>query len=213
MFEARPSKPQQVAQDALELEQEDAMRVRTRAGGGWMVRADGLRRSGVVLALAGLSACGGGGGSPTSSSVVATPQPCTQTTVFQGQGSLTASTIDQEPFTTTTAGRLDVTVDWTFATSDIGVYVVPANSCALAQFNTRTCNFLIRSESGAKPRKVSMANLSPGSYDLLLANFASQQESLSALVVLSSANCPAITGASFGETAQPVATGHARRLR
>jgi hypothetical protein len=208
MSEARPSKPQQVAQGVLELEQGDAMRVRTGTGG-----ADGLRRSGVVLALAWLSACGGGGGSPTSSNVVATPQPCTQSTVFQGQGSFGASTLDAETFTTTTTGRLDVTVDWTFATSDIGVYVVPANSCGLAAFNARTCNFLIRSESGAKPRKVSLANLSPGTYDLLLGNFASQTESMSALVVVSSSTCPAITGASFSETAQPLARGHVKGLR
>ena len=87
-----------------------------------------------------------------------------------------AQTLDAEPFSTTTTGRLDVTVDWTFASSAIWVYVVSAGSCNLAGFNARSCNFLLRSESGAKPRKVSVANFAPGSYDLLLANFATQQQ-------------------------------------
>jgi hypothetical protein len=83
-----------------------------------------------------------------------------------------------------------VTVDWTFAASPIGVYVVTAGSCSLSQFNAQTCTFLARSETTTKPRKISVANLAAGNYELLLAN-AGQDESLSVQLVLSSATCPA----------------------
>ncbi len=56
-----------------------------------------------------LPACGSSGPSvmPTP-----TPVPCTQATVFQVAGSLPAHTADFESVTTTTTGRLDVTLDW-----------------------------------------------------------------------------------------------------
>jgi hypothetical protein len=165
-----------------------------------------------ALALAGLLDACGGSSSPTVSSTPApTPTPCTQNVVFQGQGSLQPSFLDLETFTTTSSGRLDVTVDWTFATSTIGVYVVPTNTCALAQFNARTCNFLLRSDSGPKPRKGSVNNLAAGTYDLLVANFASQQESVSVQVVLSSAGCPALAfAAGPSEASQTEVVGQAK---
>jgi hypothetical protein len=107
---------------------------------------------------------------------------------------------------------LDVVVDWTFATSRVGVYVVQG-SCGLDAFNARSCNFLIQSEPGGavgspptapKPRKVSASNVAAGSYQLLIANFAGVQESLSTQVFLSSATCPAFataaTRSGSGET-------------
>ena len=89
------------------------------------------------------------------------------------------------------------------------VYVVPQGSCTLDQFNARTCTFLVRSDSGSKPRKVSGSNVAAGTYDLLVANFSSQDESASALVVLSSSSCPSVasvgasrdTGQVVGRTA------------
>jgi len=170
--------------------------------------------SGLVLALV-LPACGGSSSSPTNVTpppVVTTP-PCTQTSVFQGSGSFPAGVLDAEHITTATTGRLDVTLDWTFASSDVGLYLVPAGSCTLDTFNNRSCNFLIRSDSGAKPRKVSAANLAPGNYDVLIANFGSQQESMAVQVVLSSAGCPAITNArGASESGQAAARVEGRGL-
>jgi hypothetical protein len=107
---------------------------------------------------------------------------------------------------------VDVTVDWTFASSTIGVYLVSANSCNIDQFNARACNFLIRSESGAKPRKVSASNVAVGAYELLIANFSDQDDSGTAQIVLSSATCPAATSAQSvgGEGPSDRKLGNAR---
>ncbi len=122
--------------------------------------------------------------------------PCTQAVVYQDQGKVPTSTVVELTFATTVTARLDVIVDWTHADSRVGVYVVPANSCTLAAFNARTCNFLIRSEPGAKPRKVSAASVAPGTYDLLIANFAQRDESVSTQVISSTSTCPALAAAS-----------------
>ena len=80
--------------------------------------------------------------------------------------------------------------------SPMGVYVVQG-SCNLDQFNARTCNFLIRSDPpGPKPRKVSASNVGPGTYGLLIANFAAVDESASTQVFLSSAGCPPLSAST-----------------
>jgi hypothetical protein len=115
--------------------------------------------------------------------------------VFQGGTAFPPSTLDLESFSTSTTGRLDVTLDWTLPASPFGVYVVQG-ACNLQQFNARTCNFILRSDSGPKPRKVSASNVAAGSYSLLIANFSSQNESVSTQVVLSSSTCPPFAAAT-----------------
>jgi hypothetical protein len=166
-----------------------------------------LRRKILVVALGGvlaLPACGGGGSSPAASTATPapapTPAPCTQTFLVQGSSPIPSRILLSTPITAGTAGRLDVILDWTFADSPIGVYVTQG-SCNLDQFNSRTCNFVIRSESGAKPRKVS-GNVTAGNYEFLVANFASRDESASTQVILSSSSCPAITSGAQTAAAQ-----------
>jgi hypothetical protein len=100
-----------------------------------------------------------------------------------------------------TSGRLDVILDWTFADSPIGVYVAQGG-CSLDQFNARTCNFLIRSEGGSKPRRVSASSVAAGTYTFMVANFGSRDESFSTQVILSSSSCPALTSAAQTAAAQ-----------
>ncbi len=161
----------------------------------------------LVLAVT-LPGCGSSSPTQSVTTTTTTLPPCTQNIVFHGSGSVPAKTVDTETFTTSATARVDVTVDWTFPASVIGVYVVQGG-CTLDQFNARSCNFLIRSDSGPKPRKVSASNVAAGTYSLLLANFASQEESLSLQVVQSSLGCPAATAAAATRD-----TGHAgaRRL-
>jgi hypothetical protein len=166
-----------------------------------------VRICAIAAAVALLAACGGSSKSPTDgggSTPPTTLAACTQAILHTGQGTLPASVLDMEPFNVASAGRLDVTVDWTAAASPIGVYVVAADSCSLEGFNARSCNFLIRSEpSSAKPRKLSI-QVAAGSYHLLLANFAEADESLSFQVVLSQGSCtPIASTPAAASTAAP----------
>ncbi len=149
---------------------------------------------GLALLLGSLSCSNPVGDPPAPSpSPSQPPQPCTESIVLQSGGTARAQAIVSLPFTTSVSGRLDVTVDWTFPSSEIGVYVVPANSCTPDQLHARACNFLIRSEpTTAKPRRVSAANVAPASYDLLIANFTERDESVAAQVVLSMGGCPPV---------------------
>jgi hypothetical protein len=144
--------------------------------------------------LAGLTACGGGDtpGGPTQSPAP-TPTPCTQSTLDSDAESIDAKTLIYFDFSVPTNGRLDTTLDWTFTTSQMGFYVVPANTCTLAEFNTRSCTFLVRSEASTlKPKKVSTPNFTAGNYRWIVGNFASVTESYSLQVVLSSGGCAAM---------------------
>lgn len=158
-----------------------------------------MRKLAAFALLLALPACGGGGGvTQPSPTPVLTPVPCTQTIVSADQGGVSARTYVLLNFTTTAVGRLDVTADWTIASSPIGLFVVPANSCStVEQLNARSCNFLLRSEpSTIKPRKVSVPNFAAGSYNLVIANFADVDESVAYQVVLSQGSCAALTAAS-----------------
>lgn len=162
-----------------------------------------------------LGACGGDG--PTTQSCPAgttgtfpnctAVQTCTQTVVESGSDTAPPRTFVYFDFSVPEAGRLDTTVDWTFPTSLIGVYLVPANTCDLAEFNARTCNFLVRSESLTKPRKISTPNFAAGNYRWIVANFNDDvPESFSYQFVLSKGStCAPLTGgapaaSSLGET-------------
>ena len=122
---------------------------------------------------------------------------CTTTSVLQESGGIPAQTVVVEDFSVPDSGRLDVTLDWTIASNPIGFYLVPANTCTtVAEFNARSCNFLVRSEpSATKPRKISTPNFAAGNYRWLVANYASQQESVSFQVVLQKGTgCAPLTG-------------------
>ena len=109
-------------------------------------------------------------------------------------GSLPMRAAADTPIQVAAAGRVDITVDWTFAASPIGVYFVQG-ACSLDQFNARSCNFLSRSEpGGAKPRRLSIPNVAAGTYSLVVANFASVDEAVSIQVFRRSETCPAAGG-------------------
>jgi hypothetical protein len=110
---------------------------------------------------------------------------CTTTNVVQESGGIRARTVVYEDFSVPDSGRLDVTLDWTVPSSPIGFYLVPANTCnTVEEFNGGSCNFLIRSESGAKPRKISTPNFAAGNYRWMIGNYSTEQESVSFQIVL-----------------------------
>jgi hypothetical protein len=140
-----------------------------------------------------LPGCGGDSTPTTPATPAPTPTPCTQSTVLQVNGAVPAFAGGSVQFTTTAAGRLDITVDWTFAATPLGVYLFNADSCSEDQFPD-ACTFLIRSETTVKPRKVSLPNAAARSYELLVVNYSDTDESVSGQVVLSSPTCPAFVG-------------------
>jgi hypothetical protein len=181
-------------------------------------RTFGTPLAAAALALA-LGACGGDKGTesctppktgtpPNCRCPSGTLEPdcrvdCTQTNVSQYSGGVPSSTLLYDDFSVPDTGRLDVTLDWTNASSPVGFYLVPANTCTLDEFNANSCNFLVRSESFTKPRKISTPNFAAGNYRWLIANYADQNESVSLQVVLSKGTgCPALAGGSPAASAR-----------
>jgi len=166
----------------------------------------GVAAVGALLALA---ACGGSssgtdgnGGITNPTGNTPTPTPCSQKVLDSGSDELKSRWILYYDFSVPETGRLDVTLDWTYATNPIGVYVVPANTCnTVDEFNARSCNFILKSETAAKPRKVSVPNLAAGNYRWLFANFGTTDDSISYQVVLSTGSCAPLTGGGPGASA------------
>jgi hypothetical protein len=67
-------------------------------------------------------------------------------------------------------GVLDITVDWTVPSTWMYVYL-GNTPCTYAQLTSKTCPFLIRSETkDPKPRVIITESLAPGTYYLVLYN-------------------------------------------
>jgi len=159
--------------------------------------------SAAVLALSlglafALPSCGGGssGTTPTTLPPTTTVPPCTQTVIVSGSDSLPSKTLGRFQFTSIQAGRIDLLLDWTFSDSLVGVYLVTAGTCPIGSFNNNTCTFLTFAEGNSpKPLKASAHNAPAGSYEVLVANYASRQEALSLQGFLRSETCPAFAAA------------------
>src|SRR5262245_16459181 len=157
-----------------------------------------LALGGVVVLATVLPGCGGGG--PTTPTATAsTPPvaaaPCTQTLLFQDSSSVPTGSIARVGGPIPVPGRLAVVLDWTFPSSVLGLYLVAANTCDADRFVARTCNFLFASEVGPKPRTAS-AVVTPGNYEIWVANFSSVDEAVSVQVFLRSESCPAAAAPS-----------------
>ena len=82
-----------------------------------------------VALAASLAACGGGSTPSPGPTPAPTPTPCSQTSLVQESGGIPGQTLVYDDFSVPDSGRLDVTMDWTYATSQLGFYLVPANTC------------------------------------------------------------------------------------
>ena len=93
--------------------------------------------------------------------------PCTQSAVYNNSGAVPSLVLIFDDFPVTESGRLDLTLEWTNASSQMGLYLVPAGTCTLDQFNQRTCNFLVRSDP-ARPQAEEGLGREPGGRQLPL---------------------------------------------
>jgi len=132
----------------------------------------------------------GGDSAPTSTTPPTTMPACIQTVVFEGPSSFPANTLLFAGFSTTMLGRLDVTVDWTFPTTPVSVYIADQATCDRRA--PVSCSFLASSLTGPKPRKLSAFNVPPRSYWLFVVNNGEERDACASQVVLSSPSCPAI---------------------
>jgi hypothetical protein len=130
-----------------------------------------------------LQGCGdGGGSSPTTPS----PTPARPSTVVvtQGSGTLGAGFVGAVRFSTNAAGRLDVIVDWTFASNDLDIAIF-AGSCTAQQVVDLLCGVpLGLSDSLVKPESLSIAGASAGDYTLAIEHLGARDESISYQVTL-----------------------------
>ncbi|NOT44485.1 MAG: hypothetical protein HOP14_07785 [Acidobacteria bacterium] len=159
-------------------------------------------------ALLTLIACGGS--SPSSPSANPTPSPAptptpsaAPTLIFQGGGLLPSRTLLSTPFTTTATGTIGASVDWTFANSDLDLFLVRGTDpCTLDQFNNRQCPFLGAAESlTTKPETLSVPNLAAGAYTVYVANFADVQESVSLQITLTTTSGVSASGTTASAAA------------
>ena len=130
--------------------------------------------------VAGLSACGGGGGTTTPSGGGGTTQPTTVTTTLPTFtfNSVPPGVVVFTDISVNGSGTLSTTADWTFASSDIDLYVT-ATTCAATNTNNLQsgCTAIGRTVSPtAKPERLTV-NVAQGNYRLWIANFGPSTES------------------------------------
>lgn len=144
----------------------------------------------VLLLVSSLAACGGGSSSPSTPSTPApTPVPAPVTSVIR-QGSFAGLEPDfavrLAPFATPRSGRLEIIVDWTFATNDLDIYLF-RNECTFDQLEANQCDPLAAAESvTAKPERLVVENAAAGTYTAFVANYGPDEESLSYQILLTS---------------------------
>lgn len=130
---------------------------------------------------------GCGSSTTTTPATIPTPTPAPAVTTLVDQDSfsgLGAQFLTGIPFDTTSTGTIEATVDWTFATDNVEIYLV-RGSCTIDQFNNLTCPFVAFSESTtAKPERVRATNQAAGSYTLYIGNRGPQEEAVSFQIFL-----------------------------
>ena len=161
-------------------------------------------RSVVLIAAVLLPGCGSDSNPVTTTTTTTTLPPPTQQTVIQsGSGSLPVLNLALIPFVVSNPGRLDVTVDWTFASNDVDIYLV-RGACTFDQFVNNGCNLVAFSESGtAKPERVSFSGATPGTFNLGIGNLGPADESVAFQVVLTTG--PGVSSVPASAARQAVA--------
>ena len=115
-----------------------------------------------------------------------TPTPGGTDVIGEGGGSIGVRRLRPFPFTTTATGTIGVTVDWTFATNDVDIYLARGtNPCTVERFNADTCSFLGFSTSmSVKPETLSVPSLAAGPYTTYVGNRGPTPESIRYQVTL-----------------------------
>ena len=125
---------------------------------------------GLILALA---ACGSDSATPptTPPTPVPTPvpTPTPPTVVAQGGDKLNALQVLNFDLTTSATGTIEVTVDYTFADSQVLVWLTD-RQCSPQLFQSDSCTYLAKSLEGPKPRVIRASSVAAGTYSVFVAN-------------------------------------------
>jgi hypothetical protein len=174
-----------------------------------------MRRILVLVLSLGVVSCGGDddGGSPTSPTTpVSTTRVIGQGTFNLGAPSATSSFFGLATITDPANGTWEATVDWTFASNTLFMYVANG-ACTVEQFASDPCpdlpscpcQFAVRSEVPApKPRVLAIPNAAGGTRTLIVWNQGPREESGTYVVRLtttsgtSSSSFGALLGAGAG---------------
>jgi hypothetical protein len=129
-----------------------------------------------------------------------TPEP--PTVLDRGEGQLPELTGLFRTVATTRTGAFDVTVDWTFATNDVDIFIA-RGTCSFEQFVEEQCAVLAAATSStAKPERLRLANQPAGTYSVVIVNFGPGDESIAYQVVFTPGNA----AASLSDTTANVRT-------
>ncbi len=131
-----------------------------------------------VVALAGLplAACGSSTTTPTP---VTNPTPAAPVKTTLASGSF--SGLGQYPvdylrvlLTVGQTGTVDLSTDWTYGDDSVGLFLGQGD--CLGNLN---CPALGQNTSNAKPKTLTVTNVPPGTYSLLIVNYGPRNESVS----------------------------------
>ena len=127
--------------------------------------------------------------------------------VLQNSYAISAYYVLGEYFTTSRTGTIDVTVDYTYATNQIVVWIARGN-CTADLFVADQCDYAASSFAGSKPRKVSVTGAAAGTFTLLIGNAGPGDDSVSYQVILT----PTASAGGSGATIRALPGSYLARL-
>jgi hypothetical protein len=151
------------------------------------------RRLTLAFALTILPGCGG---DAVTSPPTPSPSPRAVTTVI-GEGSLSGlepNGAATATFATTTAGDLEILLDWTFAENDLDA-LLTRGECTPEQLIALECDVgAIADSRTAKPERVGISSAAAGTYTFYVVNLGATTESFSFQVLLTTVGAASEAG-------------------
>ena len=126
--------------------------------------------AGALALVVGLTGCGGGSTTPNPPPVSNPPAPV-RSVIGNFTFSLGSIALAQPVEVTVSGnGTMDATVQWSFASNDVDLYLTDRNCNATSIFNLGNCNVMARADSFTNKPEVIRQTLSTGVYRLWVYN-------------------------------------------
>jgi hypothetical protein len=175
----------------------------------WRTASPLLCAIAAALGLAVLPSCDGDGNNvPTP--VTTQPPPPPPRVVHDGSYQVPSGFAFGDYFSTDRTGTLEAVIDYTFPASVILVWIA-RGQCTAELWEADQCTYAATSFAGGKPRRVSVAGATAGTYTLVLANFGDQDEAVSFQVILTPTAAAAAAAEAPVTATRPGWFGRTRR--